>query len=175
MLYFYTRWQLEKNIVNFYSPLKSSENHRFCGDFMGNRGQLWFSDVFSNYRNRTLAWNRFKVHHATLKIFWCSKVDFWSHLYRPKKLISCKISFVNSFEIFVDWKLVPSQFLNLGKGNFLRLENFWYLILIFFTAMFYSYTLWNLWFSDVFRGYRKRTLAWKGLTNLMPLVSFYTP
>ena len=32
-----------------------------------------------------------------------------------------------------------------------------------------------LWFSEVFRGYRIRKLAWKGLTHFMSLASFYTP
>ena len=36
-------------------------------------------------------------------------------------------------------------------------------------------TLENLWFYDVFVGYRNSTLAWKGITHSMQLVSFYTP
>ena len=35
--------------------------------------------------------------------------------------------------------------------------------LTLFTSVSYFYTPWNLWFPDVFRGYRNRTLAWKGL------------
>ena len=31
----------------------------------------------------------------------------------------------------------------------------------------------NLWFSDVFRGYRNGKLAWKGFTSFVLLVSFY--
>ena len=32
----------------------------------------------------------------------------------------------------------------------------------------------NLWFPDVFRGYRKRSLTWNGLTHFMPVFHFYT-
>ena len=33
----------------------------------------------------------------------------------------------------------------------------------------------NPWFSDVFRGYRKKPLTWNRLTNLFPMHSFSTP
>ena len=65
----------------------------------------------------------------------------------------------------------PMSFTKLSKKLFCRIilcHCFW---LSHFRPMFPFYTAWKrqktFWFSDVFRGYRKGTLAWNGLIKLL--------
>ena len=80
-------------------------------------------------------------------------------LFLQVRLSTVSMRFFSNFLISLSLKSFSSSWRN---SYLLRLP-----FLILFTPMFHFYsplkTLENFWFSDIFRGYRNRTLTWNGL------------
>ena len=135
---------------------------------------LWFSDVFRGYGKRPVAWNGiFK--------FLCHPDVFRTLLYTPLWYILKKACRISKMEYFIK---NPMAYLDVRCIRNIRLFRMrvCQLLLNPFHAtgllLHLLKILENLWFSDVFRGYGKRPVAWNGLmyqlffrtTNLLLLL-----